>query len=183
MSKKSKMTVLFAIAVIFICSCIVIRRSGEKGMERAALSLHQPMTTIAQVEKLDKNDAIVFYEWINTGEEYFGMARVKKNLFGWHFVGGSTSAESKYHKFGWSYSDLEGATLNYKGIYYGKIFDPEIERMTLKSRAGSEYSCQIIQYRAGERFWFILTDKVEQSDSVVIARSQDGEILGQYPSF
>ncbi|MCM3626599.1 hypothetical protein M3194_04370 [Paenibacillus glycanilyticus] len=181
MSKKSKWMAACLIAVIVICSFIGIRRSGEKGMERAALSLNQPMATIADVEVIGKRNAIAFYEW-GTDEEYFGIARLKKNLFGWHFDGGSTSVTPKNHKFGWPYSDLREEKPQYAGIFYGKIFDPEIERMTLKGRDGSEYSCPIVEYGSGERFWFILIDQAELSDSIVIAYSQSDEILGQYPS-
>ncbi|WP_435164062.1 hypothetical protein [Paenibacillus glycanilyticus] len=70
-------------------------------MEKAALSLDQPMARIAHIEKLGKKNAIAFYEW-GTNPQYFGIARLKKTIFGWHFTGGSTSAEPKEHKFGWS---------------------------------------------------------------------------------
>ncbi|WP_127497179.1 hypothetical protein [Paenibacillus glycanilyticus] len=152
-------------------------------MEKAALSLDQPpMARIAHIEKLGKKNAIAFYEW-GTNPQYFGIARLKKTIFGWHFTGGSTSAEPKEHKFGWSFYGLKGDVPNYAGMYSGKIYDPEIASMWMKSRSsGKEQPCRIIEYGAGERFWFYLSEQEEGPDTVILARSQTGEILEQYPS-
>gem|GEM_PF-4652313 len=180
--KRFKMVLICVVILLLIFTIIesLSLRGSVEGMERKVRSLNQPMTTIAHVERLGKMNAIVFYEW-GTTEQYFGIARMKRSLLSWYFDGGSTSAAPKDHKFGWSYSNLTGE-VPYKGIFYGKIFDPEIEGMTLKSSDGREYSCNIVEYGSGERFWFYLTDKVELSDSIVIAYSHSGEILEQYPS-
>ncbi|WP_336772849.1 hypothetical protein [Paenibacillus sp. MMO-58] len=151
-------------------------------MERAALSLNQPMARVAHIEKLGKKNAIVFYDW-GTNPQYFGIARLKKNIFGWHLTGGSTSAEPKEHKFGWSFNGLKGDVPHYAGMYSGKIYDPQIASMWIKSRSsGKELPCQIIEYGAGEKFWFYLSEEEEGPDSVILARSETGEILEQYPS-
>lgn len=46
-------------------------------------SLNKPMTNIAHIETLDNNTkAIAFYEWGIAGDEYFGIAVLKKNIWG-----------------------------------------------------------------------------------------------------
>ncbi|WP_336788596.1 hypothetical protein [Paenibacillus sp. MMO-177] len=140
------------------------------------------MARVAHIEKLGKKNAIVFYDW-GTYPEYFGIAQLKKTIFGWHFTGGSTSAEPREHKFGWSFNGFNGDVPYYAGMYYGKIYDPGIASMWIKSRSsGKELPCQIIEYGAGERFWFNLSEEEEGPDSVILARSQTGELLEQYPS-
>ncbi|WP_201001703.1 hypothetical protein [Paenibacillus glycanilyticus] len=68
-------------------------------------------------------------------------------------------------------------------MYSGKIYDPEIASMWMKCRSsGKEQPCRIIEYGAGERFWFYLSEQEEGPDTVILARSQTGEILEQYPS-
>lgn len=186
MGIKSKIVLFCFILALLTCTLVIIRQSGEQGMERAALSLTQPMARVAYIEKLGKMNAIVFYDW-GTYPEYFGTARLKKTIFGWHFTGGSTSAEPKEHKFGWSFNglkgDLKGDVPHYAGMYSGKIYDSEIVSMWKKSRSsGKELPCQIIEYGAGERFWFYLSEQEEGPDSVILARSRTGEILEQYPS-
>ncbi|USB31628.1 hypothetical protein [Paenibacillus sp. YPG26] len=54
----------------------------------------------------EKAEAIAFYEWGTAPDNYFGIAILKKNFFGWHLNGGGlTSVSPKEHKIGWSFFD------------------------------------------------------------------------------
>jgi hypothetical protein len=182
LSKNLKTIVFCSIAILLIVSYFlgIGLKDNAKEIEKAVLSLNQPMTKIVHIEALENNKAIAFYEWGTTPEEdHFGIAILKKDLFGWHFKGGSTSASPKEYKIGWSFSDLKRDFSNYTDILYGKILDAEIVDVLVNTTDGKQYPAKIIDDKNGERFWFLITDGVKLTGSTVTARSQNGKIIEQ----
>lgn len=173
------MKIILSIAVILIVSLGL--KDDTQGIETAVLSLNQPMTNLVRIERLENKNAIAFYEWGAAPQEYFGIAMVKKNLFGWHFIGGSTSQTPKGYKLGWSYSDLRGEFSKYTEISYGKIFDSDVESVLVTTNKGKQYPAKILEYDSGERLWFLITDGLDLAGSTVIGRSANGEIIEQIP--
>ncbi|OPA73287.1 hypothetical protein BVG16_29195 [Paenibacillus selenitireducens] len=181
MSKNLKINVFCSIAILLIVSYFfgIGLQNNAKEIEKAVLSLNQPMTKIVHIEALENNKAIAFYEWGTAPEDYFGIINLKKDLFGWHLMNGSTSATPKEYKIGWSFSDLKRDFSNYTDILYGKIFDAEIVDVLVNTDNGKQYSAKIIDDNNGEKFWFLITDGVKLTGSTITARSQDGKIIEQ----
>jgi hypothetical protein len=182
MSKKLKIILFFSIATILIVIMSIGLKDDIQGIEKAILSLNQPMTNLAHIEVLENKKAIAFYEWGTVPGEYFGIAKLKKNLFGWYFNGGSTSQTPKGYKLGWSFSNLKGEFSDYTDIIYGKILDSDIESVLVTTNIGKQYSAKIIEYNNGERLWFLITDGVELLGATVMGLSKNGEIIEKIPS-
>jgi len=183
LSKNLKTIAFCFIAFLLIVSYFfgIGLKDNDKEIEKAVLSLNQPITKIVHIEALENKKAIAFYEWGTAPEDYFGIAILKKDLFGWHFKGGSTSASSKEYKIGWSFSDLKRDFSNYTDILYGKILNAEIVDVIVNTNDGKQYSSKIIDDKNDERFWFLITDGVNLIGSTVTARSQSGKIIEQIP--
>ncbi|XEC95566.1 hypothetical protein AB6A23_03050 [Paenibacillus tarimensis] len=181
MSKKMKIIIFSSIGIcIIIYFLSVILKDDYKEIEKAVRSINQPMTNIAHVEIMGNTRAIAFYEWSNATDEYFGITKLKKNLFGWHVDDGSTSATPENYKIGWSVSNLAGDDFDYSSLLYGKISDPGIEEVVIVTDSGNENSANIVEYGAGERFyWYLFAE--EPAAFTTIGRSKEGEIIEQYP--
>lgn len=180
---KYKLVLLFIIAVLVIIIFLISSgpKNDPKGIEKAVFSLNQPMTKIAHIEVLGNKEAIAFYEWGNGAEVYFGHARLKKDVFGWHFKGGSTSQTPKDYKIGWSFSNLKEDFSHYTDLLNGKILDSGINEVLVITDKGKQYPAYIIEYNNGERFWYLMTKGEELIGSTVKGRSKNGEIMEQIP--
>ncbi|MNL00160.1 hypothetical protein D3C87_1205820 [compost metagenome] len=172
MSKNLKIIIFCSIAILLIASYFLSigLKDNDKEIEKAVLSLNQPMTKIIHIEALENKKAIAFYEWGTAPDDYFGIAILKKNLFGWHLNGGSTSVSPKEHKIGWSFFDLKRDFSNYTDILYGKILDAEIADVLVNANDGKQYSAKIIGDNNGDRYWFLITDGGTLMNSTVTAR-------------
>ncbi|GIP29119.1 hypothetical protein J23TS9_42490 [Paenibacillus sp. J23TS9] len=181
MSKNLKRIAFCSIAILLIVLYFwgIGLKDNAKEIEKAVLSLNQPMTKIVHIEALENKKAIAFYEWGTAPEDYFGIAILMKDLFGWHFKSGSTSASPKEYKIGWSFSDLKRDFSNYTDILYGKILDAEIVDVLIKTNDGKQYSAKIIDDKNGERFWFLITEGVKLTGSTITACSQNGKTIEQ----
>ncbi|WP_042161498.1 hypothetical protein [Paenibacillus gorillae] len=178
-----KIIIFYTIAILLIASYFlnIGLKDNDKEIEKAVLSLHQPMAKIVHIEALENKKAIVFYEWGTAPDDYFGIAIVKKNLFGWHFMNGSTSLSPKKHKIGWTFFDLKRDFSNYTDLLYGKILDAEIADVLVNANGGKQISAKIISDINNDRYWFLITDGVTLMSSTVTARSQTGKIIDQIP--
>ncbi|WP_158738008.1 hypothetical protein [Alteribacillus sp. YIM 98480] len=155
----------------------VALKDDVQEIEKVVNSLNQPLTNLAHIELLDNNKAIAFYEWGHTNQQYFGSALLKKNLFGWKFVSGSSGQLTYENKLDWGFSNIAPYFSDYTDLLKGKILNPSIEKVRVETKSGNEYTANIVEYYNGEKFWFFITDGEELLDSTITGLSSDGEII------
>lgn len=174
-----KKIIISSISLIVVVSYFVnmALKDDIKEIKKAVYSLNQPLTTIAHINILDNTKAIVFYEHFNANIEYFGNARLKKNIFGWKLVSSSSGQTPENRKIGWHYSNLTFDFPIYTDLLYGKIFDSEIKDVLIITKNNKEYHAKIIEYNNGKRFWHLITDGEELPGSTVTGVSVDGKII------
>ncbi|WP_274654721.1 hypothetical protein [Paenibacillus humicola] len=178
------LTIAAIVMAAFIMSIGV--KDDKREIEKAVLTLNQPMAHLADIEVLERNKVIAFYEWGQgtASGEYFGIAVLAKNLFGgWHFRSGATSVTPDDYKLGWSFQDLKREFSDYTDMIYGKILDADIKSVLVTTKQGKQYSAKIMEYDYGERFWFLITDGVDLVDATIKGLSINGETIEQIPKY
>ncbi|GAA0359410.1 hypothetical protein GCM10008932_10040 [Alkalibacterium iburiense] len=162
--------------VAFFVSRILADDNEE--IERAVQALQQPMTDIKHIEYLNNNEAIAFYEW-GQEPEHFGHGMFEKRLLGWEFYGGSTYWVDSEMDFGLTFSNLEFSSSTHTDLISGIIGHPDIVMVEVETLSGNTYDAEIIEYDAGERFWFLLTDGDNTVGSIVTGLTEDSEVITQ----
>lgn len=176
--RKSFKIIFFIFLVIVISYFLSIAlKEDVKEIERAVSSMNQSLTTIVHIEVLDSNKAIVFYKHQSANIEYFGNARLKKDIFGWKLVNSSSSQSPDDYKLGWHFSNLQYDFPKYTDLLSGEIFDSEIKDVVILTKNNKEYHANIIEYNNGERFWFLVTDGEELPGSTVSGLTSNGKVI------
>ncbi|QFF99276.1 hypothetical protein PB01_10810 [Psychrobacillus glaciei] len=178
MSKKLKIISITAILLGIIFINLALKDDVQE-IKKVMYSLNQPMTNIAHIEFLDNNQAIAFYEWGNHQDLFFGSALFKKNLFGWKLVTSFAGGLSHEHKLDWGISNLESSFYGYTDLIRGKILDPQIEEVNIKTDGGNEFKANIIEYGDDQKFWFLVTDGEDLIGTTITGLSSDGKIIEQ----
>ncbi|MFS0574282.1 hypothetical protein AB1K83_01475 [Sporosarcina sp. 179-K 3D1 HS] len=181
MSKKLKIFLYVAAILLGVYITNLVLRDDIPVIKKAMNSLHQPMKNIAHIEFLDDNQAIVFYEWGHTENLHFGSVFFRKNLLGWKPVGNSSSELSHGYKLDWGFSNLEFHFSNYTDLIRGKILDPQIEEVNVKTKGGNKYKAKLIEYDHSEKFWFLVSNGEDLIGSTITGLSSEGEIIEQIP--
>lgn len=134
---------------------------------------------VKHIEYLNPKEAIAFYEE-ERGSAYFGQALMKKRLLGgWIFNGGSASELVPAIDFCLSFSNLEYDSSTHTDLLFGIIAHIDIDKIKVETESGNTYDAEVIEYDAGKRFWFLLTDGDNTVGSMVTGLSAEGEIIEQ----
>lgn len=181
-SISKKLKIFLSITAVLIGGYFVnlALKDNEQEIKKAIYSLNQPMTNIAHIEFLDNNQAIAFYEWGNQENLNFGSALFKKKLFGWKLVGNSSTVLLSHgYKLDWGFLNLKFHFSNYTDLIRGKILDPQIEEVNVKTNGGNEYKAKLVEYNNVEKFWFLVTNGEDLIGSTITGLSSDGKIIEQ----
>lgn len=179
MSKKLIIFLSITAILLGIYFLNLTLKDDVQEMKKAVYSLNQPMTNIAHIEFMDNNQAIVFYEWGNHENQHFGSALFKKKLLGWEFVSDSTGALAHGYKLDWGFSNLEHYFSDYTDLIRGKILDPEIKEVSIKTKDGNLFKANLIEYNNDEKFWFLVSDGEDLVGSTITGLSSNGKIIEQ----
>lgn len=181
MSKRN-LLISFVVILVGIYLVINVLRDDALAIEKA-LEAGVPNGDIIHIEHLNKNNALAFYKSEMNGA-HFGHALVKKNIFGWKFMGAGSSDYGAYPsemKLGWSWQNLEHEKgINYTDLAQGKVLDDDIKEVKLMTEDGKEYSAEIIHY-GGEDFWYLFSENKDLVTATTIGLSETGEVIFEYP--
>lgn len=175
-----RIRLLMIIGIVFLGGYFlnINLKDDSKEIERIVHSINEPLLSIAHVEFLDKNHAIVFYESTPTGEVFFGSAIFKKGILGWESLGSFSSQIPKDKKLDWGFSNVKQDGFgDYTDLIRGKILVPEIETVKIVTNEGNEYEAKIIEYNNSERFWFLISKGEELLGATILGISKDGKII------
>lgn len=177
--RKNKLVLIILLILVISYFLTVNLRDDVKEIEKAVSSLNLPLITIAHIKFLDNNKAIVFFKYRSTNLEYFGNARLKKNILGWKLVSSSSGQSPDDLKLGWHFSNLKYDFTKYTDLLSGEILDAEIKDVIVLTKNNKEYYAEIIEYNNGERFWCLVTDGEELPGSTVSGFTSNGKVMEQ----
>ena len=179
MSKKLIIFLSITAVLIGIFFINLALKDDVQEIKNTMYSLNQPMTNTVHIEFLDNNQAIAFYEWGNQENLHFGSGLFKKTLLGWKLVSSSSSSLTHGYKLDWGFSNLEYHLSDYTDLIRGKILDPQIVEVTVKTNGGNEFKAKLIEYNNDNKFWFLVTKGEDLIGSTITGLSSDGKIIEQ----
>ena len=179
MSKKIKIMLCTVIILLSIYFLNIALKDDMQQITKAMDSLHYYPIDIAHIEFLDNNQAIAFYEQGNQENLQFGSALFKKKLLGWKLITYSSGDLSHGYKLDWSFSNLAFHFSDYTDLIRGKILDPQIEEVNIKTTSGNEYKANLIEYNNDEKFWFLVTNGEDLLGATIPELSSDAKVIEQ----
>jgi len=179
MSKKIKIILCTVAILLGIYLLNIALKDDIQQITKAMDSLHYSPIDIAHIEFLDNNQAIAFYERGNQENLGFGSALFKKNLLGWKLVSSISGDLSHGYKLDWTFSNLEFHFSDYTDLIRGKILDPQIVEVNIKTTSGNEFTANIIEYNNDEKFWFLVTNGEDLLGATITGLSSDGKVIEQ----
>ena len=179
MSKKIKIMLCTAAILVGIYLLNIALKDDIQQITKAMDSLHYSPIDIAHIEFLDNNQAIAFYEQGNQENIGFGSALFKKNLLGWKLITSNSGDLSHGYKLDWAFSNLAFHFSDYTDLIRGKILDPQIQEVNIKTTSGNEFTANIIEYNNDEKFWFLVTKGEDLLGATITGLSSDGKVIEQ----
>jgi hypothetical protein len=152
----------YSIPTFSILVIVKIHPSLENAIETE--ETYSPIETV----KLKKN---LWKSIIITGDSYVFCRG--------EFVSGSNGALAHGYKLDWGFSVLEHYFSDYTDLIRGKILDPEIEEVSIKTKDGNLFKANLIEYNNDEKFWFLVSDGEDLVGSTITGLSSDGKIIEQ----
>jgi len=185
--KKSRISLWIAIIVVLVGIFFVVTnvlKDDEIEIEKALDSIDIQNGHVVHIEFLNKKNAIAFYV-SGPDNSNFGHALVKKKLFGWKFMGGSSTDYVGYPsdmKLGWSFHNLEHEKgVDYTDLLYGKVIDDDIKEVNVMTKEGKESLAEVINVSGDESFWYALSENKDLNTATTQGLSDTGEIIFEYP--
>ena len=185
--KKSRISLWIAIIVLLVGIYFVVTnvlKDDEIEVEKALDSIDIQNGHVVHIEFLNKKNAIAFYV-SGPDNSNFGHALVQKKLFGWKFMGGSSTDYIGYPsemKLGWSFSNLEHEKgVGYTDLLYGKVVDDDIKEVKIITTEGQESLAEVINVSGDEGFWYALSESKNLNTATIQGLSDTGEIIFEYP--
>ncbi|UCZ53544.1 hypothetical protein LGQ02_01735 [Bacillus shivajii] len=183
MTLKLKLIIFLSLSILVVTGLIFnvgFSDDVHDIKEVVIASQNDPSTEVIHIEFLNDRKAIAFYERATHEYKYFGNVALQQKLFNWQSAGGSASYISKDYPLNWTFSNLEKQGFNdYTDLLSGKITDPKIDVVQIKTKNDNEYEAQVIEYRPGEKFWFFVSDGENLIGSTVTGLSKAGEIIDE----
>lgn len=179
MSKKFKVVLSLTVVLFGFFVINIGLKDDVQEIQKIMSSLNQSMITIAHIELLNNKEAIAFYDGGNSEIPSFGSALFKKNLFGWKLTDSNVGELSHGSKLDWGFSNLAFRFNGYTDLIRGKILDPKIEEVNIKTASENEFKANIIEYGDGQKLWFLVSNGEDLLGSTITGLSSEGKLLEQ----
>jgi len=153
-SNRFKKKISYIFVVLLITLCLVGCNSLEDAVDKAKPYI-PPGHELVHIEQISDNSAIVFY----TFKEELSTGIFIKNRFGWEWIGSSMGNLVTYPEgLQWKYVDLGAKDKAQYYLYYGKINNKNIDKVTVKTIDKKMYKGTIVD-TAKVKLWYAFVDK------------------------
>lgn len=176
-SQKSQ-SILRTILTMVLVLGLTVGMAGCNSLEDAvkkAKPLIPEGYEVVHLEQVDDNSAIVFY----TLEDELSAGIFTKNTFGWSWIGSGMGKLVTYPEgLQWRYAELGEKDKTEYSLYYGKINNKDIEKVTVKTLKDELYEGTIVNTEK-MRLWYAFTDEpqVPSVSAVITGYSKDDKVI------
>lgn len=131
--------------------------------------------TMLSIEQVSDNSAIVFY----TYQEELSTGIFIKNTFGWDWIGSSVGKLVTYPEgLQWRYADLDDKAHGHYSVYYGKVNNPNISAITVRTMNGNVFYGKIVNTEQMKLWYaFVNEPQVPSVSAVITGYAADGQVL------
>ncbi|KUO61914.1 MAG: hypothetical protein APF84_04575 [Gracilibacter sp. BRH_c7a] len=162
---------LVSLALIFgLSGCDSLEDAVEK-----AKPLIPKGYNLVHIEQVSDNSGIVFY----TYNDEISAGIFIKNTFGWDWIGSGIGKLVTYPEgLQWRYADLEDKGKNRYSVYYGKIVNKDVEKVTVTTMDGEVAEGQVVDTE-DLRLWYAFVDEpqVPSVNADIVGYSKDDKVL------
>lgn len=170
---------LHRVFIYFLASLVlVLGLTGCNSLEDAvekAKPLIPKGYKLVHIEQVSDNSGIVFY----TYNDEISAGIFIKNRFGWDWIGSGVGKLVTFPEgLQWRYADLEDKGKTRYSVYYGKVDNKDIERVTVTTTDGKVAEGQVVETE-GLKLWYTFVDEpqIPSVNADIIGYSKDDKVL------
>lgn len=177
--KKLAKSRLHRVVIYFLVSLVLmLGLTGCNSLEDAvnkAKPLIPKGYNVVHIEQVSDNSGIVFY----TYNDEISAGIFIKDRFGWDWIGSSIGKLVTYPEgLQWRYTDLEDKAKTRYSVYYGKVINKDIERVTVTTTDGKVAEGQVVETEH-LKLWYAFVDQpqIPSVNADIIGYSRDDKVL------
>ncbi|RNC28930.1 MAG: hypothetical protein AWM53_01117 [Candidatus Dichloromethanomonas elyunquensis] len=131
--------------------------------------------SVVYIEQVSDNSGIVFYDY----KEELSVGIFTKNKFGWDWIGSSVGKLVTYPEgLQWRYADLGDKDKTQYSVYYGKVINKDIEKITVTTTNGKTVDGKIVDTDQLKLWYaFVSEPQVPSVDVDIKGYSKDENII------
>ncbi|ADY57588.1 hypothetical protein Sgly_3325 [Syntrophobotulus glycolicus DSM 8271] len=151
--------------------------SLEDAVEKAKPYIPEGYTML-HIEQVSENSAIVFYSY----QDELSAGMFIKNTFGWDWIGSGVGKLITYPEgLQWRYADLGNKQHGQYSLYYGKVNNPDISAITVKTINGNISYGKVVNTEQ-LKMWYAFVDEpqVPSVSAVITGSAADGRVLYRF---
>lgn len=162
----------------FMVLVVLLSLAGCNSLEDAvakAKPLIPKGYTVVHIEQVSDNSGIVFY----TYKDELSAGIFTKNKFGWDWIGSGVGKLVTYPDgLQWRYADLGEKGKTQYSVYYGKVINKDIEKITVTTTNGETVNGKIADTEQ-LKLWYAFVSKpqVPSVNADITGYSKDNKII------
>jgi len=171
MKKITKKLLYFIVTFSFIFSL-----AGCNSLDDAVANA-QPYIpkgyTVVQIEPVTDNSGVVFY----TYKDELSVGVFIKNNFGWEWIGSGIGKLVTYPEgLQWRYTDLVDKDKRTLSLYYGKVINKDIQKITVTTTNGKTVEGKIVDT---DQLWyaFVSEPQIPSVNADIVGYSKDNKVI------
>jgi hypothetical protein len=131
--------------------------------------------TVVHIEQVSDHSGIVFY----TYQDELSAGIFTKNNFGWDWIGSGVGKLVTYPEgLQWRYADLVDKDKTQYSVYYGKVINTGITRLTVTTTNGKTVEGKIVDTDQLKLWYaFVSEPQVPSVDADITGYSKEGKII------
>jgi len=164
----------FLAVMVFLMLVLAGCNSLEDAVEKAKPLIPRGYEVV-HIEQVSDNSGIVFY----TFEEQVCAGIFIKNRFGWDWIGSGIGKMVTYPEgLQWRYADLEDKNRTKYSVYYGKIVNENIAKVTVATTNGKITEGKTVD-TSTVKLWYAFVDEpqIPSVNADISGYSENGKVL------
>ena len=173
-NKRQWKTLSLLIALLVLTLLLTGCGSLEESVAKAKPLIPEGYEVI-HIEQVTDNSGIVFY----TYNDQISTGVFVKNTLGWDWIGSGIGKLVTYPEgLQWRYADLQDKSKAHYYVYYGKIINEDIAKVTVATTNGKVAEGKIVD-TAKIKLWYAFVEEAEvpSVNADISGYSKDGKLL------
>jgi len=174
---KKKLKHMVSVGIIIILMSVAGCNSLEDGVEKAKPLIPKGYTVV-HIEQVSENSGIVFY----TYQDELSAGIFTKNKFGWDWIGSGLGKLVTYPEgLQWRYADLGDKGKTQYSVFYGKIQNKDIDKITVTTINGNIANGKIVDTNELKLWYaFVNEPQIPSVKASITGYSKEDKIIYRF---
>ncbi|NLM20525.1 MAG: hypothetical protein GX207_02090 [Peptococcaceae bacterium] len=172
--KKVRKKLFSCLIILLVVSILAGCNSLEDAAEKAKLYIPEGYNLV-HIEQVSDDSGVIFY----TYNDDLSVGIFCKNSFGWDWIGSGSGKLVTYPEgLHWRYTNLEAKDKRNWSLYYGKVINKDIQKITLTTTQGETVEGKIVDTDQ-LRLWyaFVNEPQVPSVNADIVGYSKDNKVV------